>query len=185
MATTRRLRELTPEEKEIFTQIGRRLRQLREEKGFTIGQLVKIAKDRGMTISSAHLSQVENGRANQSIGFLVKVAQLMDMDPKELLNYVISPQALDDLRSQVRVVLEELIEEYGFAPRETYHEPAYARAWGPPPGYRYPAPGYGQPYEERFERLLNLLDEELQSRGIHSRAEREEIIDKLLRRKAR
>jgi len=60
--------------------LGDRIRELREEFGFTQGQLAGNA-----SVSQGYLSQLENGEVkNPSASVLLRVAQAMHIDPDEL-----------------------------------------------------------------------------------------------------
>ena len=60
--------------------LGDRIRELREEFGFTQGQLAGNA-----SVSQGYLSQLENGEVkNPSAAVLLRVAQAMHIDPDEL-----------------------------------------------------------------------------------------------------
>jgi transcriptional regulator with XRE-family HTH domain len=60
--------------------LGDKIRELREEFGFTQGQLAV-----GASVSQGYLSQLENGDVkNPSAAVLLRVAQAMRVDPDEL-----------------------------------------------------------------------------------------------------
>jgi len=60
--------------------LGDRIKELREEFGFTQGQLAGNA-----SVSQGYLSQLENGEVkNPSAAVLLRVAQAMQVDPDEL-----------------------------------------------------------------------------------------------------
>jgi transcriptional regulator with XRE-family HTH domain len=60
--------------------LGDRIRELREEFGFTQGHLAGNA-----SVSQGYLSQLENGEVkNPSAAVLLRVAQAMRIDPDEL-----------------------------------------------------------------------------------------------------
>lgn len=60
--------------------LGNKIRELREEFGFTQGQLAGSA-----SVSQGYLSQLENGDVkNPSAAVLLRVAQAMHVDPDEL-----------------------------------------------------------------------------------------------------
>jgi transcriptional regulator with XRE-family HTH domain len=60
--------------------LGNKIRELREEFGFTQGQLAGSA-----SVSQGYLSQLENGDVkNPSASVLLRVAQAMDVDADEL-----------------------------------------------------------------------------------------------------
>ncbi len=60
--------------------LGNKIRELREEVGFTQGQLAGSA-----SVSQGYLSQLENGDVkNPSASVLLRVAQAMDVDADEL-----------------------------------------------------------------------------------------------------
>ncbi len=60
--------------------LGDKIRELREEFGFTQGQLAGSA-----SVSQGYLSQLENGDVkNPSASVLLRVAQAMSVDPDEL-----------------------------------------------------------------------------------------------------
>ena len=63
--------------------LGNRIRELREEFGFTQGQLAGNA-----SVSQGYLSQLENGEVkNPSAAVLLRVAQAIHIDP-DLLRYL-------------------------------------------------------------------------------------------------
>src|SRR3989337_574354 len=60
--------------------LGDKIRQLREQSGFTQGQLAQ-----GSSVSQGYLSQLENGDVkNPSAAVLLRVAQAMHVDSDEL-----------------------------------------------------------------------------------------------------
>src|SRR3989337_2869151 len=60
--------------------LGDKIRQLREQSGFTQGQLAQ-----GSSVSQGYLSQLENGEVkNPSAAVLLRVAQAMHVDSDEL-----------------------------------------------------------------------------------------------------
>jgi transcriptional regulator with XRE-family HTH domain len=61
-------------------QLGNRIRELREERGVTQGQLAAQAQ-----VSQGYLSQLENGDVrNPSAGVLLRVADAMKIEPDDL-----------------------------------------------------------------------------------------------------
>ncbi|HZP26270.1 MAG TPA: helix-turn-helix transcriptional regulator [Dehalococcoidia bacterium] len=61
-------------------QLGNRIRELREERGVTQGQLAAKAQ-----VSQGYLSQLENGDVrNPSAGVLLRVADAMKVEPDDL-----------------------------------------------------------------------------------------------------
>lgn len=62
--------------------IGKRVRQLRIEKGFSLTQLAEKAN-----VAKSYLSSIEREiQSNPSIQFLEKIAQVFEMSVEELLN---------------------------------------------------------------------------------------------------
>lgn len=67
---------------DIKSQLGQRIREIRKSKNMTQEQLVeKIGSD------TNNLSKIENGKKFMSAEKLVKIAQALDVDIKELFDF--------------------------------------------------------------------------------------------------
>lgn len=67
--------------KDVNKLIGENLRQLREERGYSIGGLSELVQ-----VSKSMLSQIEKGETNPSVGTIWKIANGLRVSFTELLN---------------------------------------------------------------------------------------------------
>ncbi len=64
----------------LLTNIGNKIRELRNLKGISIEQLANESD-----IDYSQLSRMELGKINFSVSFLSKIAKALKVDPRELL----------------------------------------------------------------------------------------------------
>lgn len=91
--------------------IGKRIRELREQKGMTLGEMARRAD-----MSAAHLSEVERGLSAASLKTLDKVAEVLQISTAVLLGSVdCDPlgERLRRLRERVGLTQKELAEHVG------------------------------------------------------------------------
>lgn len=62
------------------TAIGRRIRQIRSEKGLTLKQI-----EAGFGISATHVSEIERGRTSPTVGVLSRIALALGVRPSHLI----------------------------------------------------------------------------------------------------
>ena len=83
---------------DIKSQLGQRIRELRKSKNMTQEQLVeKIGSD------TNNLSKIENGKKFMSAEKLVKIAQALDVDIKELFDF---GHIVSDIELKEKITLE-------------------------------------------------------------------------------
>jgi transcriptional regulator with XRE-family HTH domain len=84
-----------------YNAIGQRIKKVRKQKRFTQEKLAEI-----LEISTVYISQVENGKTKLSLEMLVRIANLLDIDPGYFLTGV-SYQMPDYLKSDMILLLQE------------------------------------------------------------------------------
>lgn len=88
--------------------IGKRIKQLRQQKGFSISELANLAD-----VSKSYLSQLERGlQSNPSLQFLVKVATPLNTSIDYLLKDMKTPKSPNnELDEEWKVLIKQAIEE--------------------------------------------------------------------------
>jgi transcriptional regulator with XRE-family HTH domain len=81
--------------------IGQRIKKIRKQKCFTQEKLAEI-----LEISTVYVSQMENGKTKLSLEMLVRIANLLEMDPGYFLTGV-SYQMRNYLKSDLDLLLQE------------------------------------------------------------------------------
>lgn len=71
------------EKSEILKLIGRRIKEMRESKG--LSQVDVVGRMRG-EIDPTNISRIESGRTNPTVLTLFRLAEALDVQPKELLD---------------------------------------------------------------------------------------------------
>lgn len=71
------------EKSEILKLIGRRIKEMRESKG--LSQVDVVGRMRG-EIDPTNISRIESGRTNPTLLTLFRLAEALDIHPKELLD---------------------------------------------------------------------------------------------------
>ncbi|MEH7176568.1 helix-turn-helix domain-containing protein [Neobacillus vireti] len=97
--------------------IGKKIKRLRQEKGYSITELGRLAD-----VSKSYLSQLERGlQSNPSLQFLAKVSKPLETSIDYLLQETIS-QKVDDneLDEEWKVLIRQAIED-GLK-KEDFHE---------------------------------------------------------------
>ena len=88
--------------------LSQKIKQLREEKGFSLGKLAETAE-----VSKAYLSQLENNVSKQpSAEILFKIASALGTTIADLLDKPVRVQA-EDFHQEVPEGLRELIDKLG------------------------------------------------------------------------
>ena len=72
------------EKSEILKKVGKRIKEVRESKG--ISQVELVGKMSG-EIDPTNISRIEAGRTNPTVYTLFRIAEAMEINPKELLNF--------------------------------------------------------------------------------------------------
>ena len=75
------------EKSEILKKVGKRIKEVRESKG--ISQVELVGKMSG-EIDPTNISRIEAGRTNPTVYTLFRIAEALEVDPKELLDFEIS-----------------------------------------------------------------------------------------------
>lgn len=89
--------------------LGQKIRQLREDKGFSLNGLAEEA-----SISKAYLSQLENDVSQQpSAEILLKIASALGITIADLLDQPVRVYAEDFEDEEIPCVLRELIDKRG------------------------------------------------------------------------
>lgn len=97
--------------KEFDTEVGNRIYELREKKGYTKEQLAELAD-----ISVSHVHNIENGNSGFTTWILYRLSQIFDVST----DYLLSGQGSDlkstritkllaDLNAEKRVEVEDVI----------------------------------------------------------------------------
>ena len=75
------------EKSEILKKVGKRIKEVRLQRGFSQADLVgKIEGE----IDTTNISRIESGRTNPTVYTLFRIAEALEVDPKELLDFEIS-----------------------------------------------------------------------------------------------
>ncbi|MGZ3803091.1 MAG: helix-turn-helix domain-containing protein [Pseudobdellovibrionaceae bacterium] len=74
---------MSQSKKKILKDFGARVRQLRNERGWTLEE----TEDHGW-ISWRHLQQIESGQKNVTLETIIKLARLFKIHPGELFSYI-------------------------------------------------------------------------------------------------
>jgi XRE family transcriptional regulator, master regulator for biofilm formation len=88
--------------------IGKRIRQLRQQKGYSISELANLAD-----VSKSYLSQLERGlQNNPSLQFLVKLSTPLDSSIDYLLKDMKMPKRLnEELDEEWKELIRQAIED--------------------------------------------------------------------------
>ena len=76
-------------ELQLLKKIGSRIKQLREEKGFSqdrLGAEMKLDNKRLMEYDKSNISRLESGKTNPQIFTLYRIAKALDVSLADLLN---------------------------------------------------------------------------------------------------
>lgn len=85
----------------IADEVGRRIRAVRESKGFTQEEVERRSKALGSSVSKSFISQLENGNTDVSLSFLDALARALEVSLPDLVNekltaeHIVSSAALD------------------------------------------------------------------------------------------
>lgn len=71
------------EKSEILKIVGKRIKELRESKG--LSQVDLVGKMQG-EIDPTNISRIESGRTNPTVYTLFRIAEALEIKPKELLD---------------------------------------------------------------------------------------------------
>lgn len=71
------------EKSEILKIIGKRIKELRESQG--LSQVDLVGKMSG-EIDPTNISRIESGRTNPTVYTIFRIAEALDVPPKEILN---------------------------------------------------------------------------------------------------
>ena len=75
------------EKSEILKKVGKRIKELRESKG--LSQVDLVGRMEG-NIDATNISRIEAGRTNPTVYTLFRIAEAMEVSPKDLLDIEIS-----------------------------------------------------------------------------------------------
>ncbi len=75
--------------------IGKKLRELREQKGLLLRQ---VAAE--LEVDTAYISKMEQGKKNIKREFILKLAQIYKVDPKELIAIWLANQILEIVKNE-------------------------------------------------------------------------------------
>ena len=75
--------------------IGKKLRELREQKGLLLRQ---VAAE--LEVDTAYISKMEQGKKNIKREFIVKLANIYKVDPKELITIWLANQILEIVKNE-------------------------------------------------------------------------------------
>ena len=71
------------EKSEILRIVGKRIKEVRESKG--LSQVELVGKMQG-EIDPTNISRIESGRTNPTVYTLFRIAEALEVNPKELLD---------------------------------------------------------------------------------------------------
>jgi transcriptional regulator with XRE-family HTH domain len=71
------------EKSEILKLVGKRIKEVRESKG--ISQVELVGKMHG-EIDPTNISRIESGRTNPTVFTIFRIAEALEMNPKDLLD---------------------------------------------------------------------------------------------------
>ena len=107
----------------IVDEVGRKIRAIRESKGFTQEEVEKRSKALGSPVSKSFISQLENGNTDVSLSFLHALARALEVSLPDLVNekltagHIVSSAALDafceadKIRAAEKATLKELLDK--------------------------------------------------------------------------
>ena len=72
------------EKSDILKLVGKRIKEVREAKG--ISQVELVGKMQGI-IDPTNISRIESGRTNPTVFTLFRIAEALEINPSELLNF--------------------------------------------------------------------------------------------------
>lgn len=72
------------EKSDILKLVGKRIKEVRESKG--ISQVELVGKMQGI-IDPTNISRIESGRTNPTVFTLFRIAEALEINPSELLNF--------------------------------------------------------------------------------------------------
>ena len=75
------------EKSEILKKVGKKIQEIRLNRGLT--QVELVGKIEG-EIDTTNISRIEAGRTNPTVYTLFRIAEAMEVNPKELLDFEIS-----------------------------------------------------------------------------------------------
>ena len=78
------------EKSELLKLIGKRIKEVRLSKGITQLELVIRMEDSSGRIDETNISRIESGRTNPTVFTLFRIAEALEVNPKELLDFDIS-----------------------------------------------------------------------------------------------
>lgn len=84
-----------------YTVIGKRIKKIREEKGYT---QEKVAE--ALSVSSAYISKIERGKTSLSIETLANICECLETSPIFVLTGTL-PKSEDYLRNDIEMMLKE------------------------------------------------------------------------------
>ncbi len=92
---------MTITDKSIFRKmiIGKKLRELREEKGLLLRQ---VAAE--LEVDTAYISKMERGEKNIKREFIIKLASIYDTNPDELLTLWVADKVFDIIKDEKSAV---------------------------------------------------------------------------------
>jgi transcriptional regulator with XRE-family HTH domain len=73
----------------VLQNVGRRIAELRHQRGWTQSQLAELAH-----VNTAQIGVIESGRANLTLRTLIRIASLLGVHVQELLDVPHSPTPL-------------------------------------------------------------------------------------------
>lgn len=71
------------EKSEILKSVGKRIKEMRESKG--LSQVDLVGRMSG-EIDPTNISRIESGRTNPTVYTIFRIAEALDVPPKEILN---------------------------------------------------------------------------------------------------
>jgi transcriptional regulator with XRE-family HTH domain len=88
--------------------LGARVRELRQEQGLSIGALAEAGE-----LSKGHLSNIERGHVNVTVGTVVHIAKTLEVVPLHVMCFGDSPleKVIDELRAMPEKEQRKLLEE--------------------------------------------------------------------------
>jgi len=75
--------------------IGKKLRELREQKGLLLRQ---VAAE--LEVDTAYISKMEQGKKNIKLEFIIKLANIYQADPEELITSWLADQLYDIVKDE-------------------------------------------------------------------------------------
>ncbi len=74
------------EKTEILKQVGKRIKEVRLSKGITHLQLVIRIEEFGGKMDVSNISRIESGRTNPTVFTLFRIAEALEVNPKDLID---------------------------------------------------------------------------------------------------